>query len=302
MHRAINLAQRQANGKLILPVYDTGDTPEGAARAAVDAVGKGASVILGPVFGPQMVSVAAAVGSTIPIISFSNSTPPPGGLVFTFGITPSQSVSAILQYARSRGVRRIAVLGSGSHWSKQGIRAAEQIAPEIELQLSSASPPIGLAPSGLMAALRAASGALPDAVLLTGEAIQFASYAGLLQSNGVQVLGTIQALSTSRTDFRVTEGAWLSGLDPNAFDSFVQTFGSAESPGMIAALAYDAARFMAILSQEGELTRQRLLASAGFRGVTGAVGFREDGRCVRELAIVTIAGGRMLAVSRRVAL
>lgn len=158
MQRATRLAQSGSDEKTAFPLFDTSDTSEGAAKAAAAAMAAGAGIILGPVFGRQIQAVSAAAAGRVPIVSFSNSNAAPGSGVFTFGITPSQSVSAILQYARARGVRRFSVLGTGSGWSEQGKRAAERLAPEIGLQLVD-------------------PGSSPDAALLTGDGAQFAAYA-----------------------------------------------------------------------------------------------------------------------------
>jgi ABC-type branched-subunit amino acid transport system substrate-binding protein len=284
MQRAVHLAQSGGDGKTAFPLFDTGDTPEGAAKAATAAIEAGAGIILGPVFGRQMQAVSAAVAGRAPIVSFSNSNAAPGSGVFTFGITPSQSVSAILQYARGRGVRRFALVGTGSGWSEQAKRAAERLAPEIGLQLVEAS-------------------AAPDAALLTGDAAQFAASAPALRASGVQLLGTLQAMNQA-TGAEALEGAWLAAPDPAAFAVFAESYrrsGGAEA-GAIAALAYDAARIVQTLSSTGKLNQAGLLDTAGFPGVTGAVRFRPDGRCVRELAILVATSGAFRAVGSKAGL
>jgi ABC-type branched-subunit amino acid transport system substrate-binding protein len=298
MQRATRLAQSGGFEKAAFPLFDTSDTPEAAGRAAATAVAQGAAVILGPVFARQMQPVGAAAANRVPVISFSNSPAPPDSGIFTFGITPSQSVSAILQYGRGRGVRRIAVIGTGTAWSDQGKRAAQRLAPEIGVQIMDA--PAVPAGADILQALRISG--LPDAALLTGGPAEAAALAPGLQANGVQVLATLQAIGPAAG--AGLEGAWLSAPDPAAFGTFAEAYGRAgeAAPGAIAALAFDAARIVETLNSAGKLNREGLLAPAGFSGVTGSVRFMPDGRCVRELAILVVNSGTMRAVARKAGL
>lgn len=298
MQRASGLAQSAGNEKTLLPLFDTSDTPEAAAAAAAKAIGQGAPAILGPVFAAQMAAVAAAVAARAPIVSFSNSPAPAGSGIFSFGITASQSVSAILQYARARGVRRVALTGSGSAWSAEAKRAAQRLAPEIGLTVVDVPALDGR--SDALQVLQGAAGGLPDAALLTGGPADFAAIAQPLQRGGVQVLGTLQALDQSPAGKAALEGAWLSAPDPAAFARFAAAYGpSGKPPGLIAALAYDAARIAGELAAAGTLNREGLLRPAGFGGIAGAVRFRADGRCIRELAIGTMAAGVLKTVARK---
>lgn len=296
MHRSTRLAQSAAEGKTAFTLFDTGDSAEGAGNAAAQAVAEGAAFILGPLFGRQIPAVAAAVGGRVPVISFSNDSAPPRPSVFTFGITPSQSVSAVLQYARGRGVRRVAVIGAGTPWSEQSRAAAQRLATEIGLQL------IDAPGSNTIEALQAMG--LPDAALLTGGPQQIAALAPDLETSGVQVLATLSAFDRSAAGRAALEGVWLSAPDPASLERFAQasTSPGGSTPGLIAALAYDAARIAEDLTTDGTLNASDLLRPAGFEGVGGAVRFMPDGRCVRELTILVCTSGTFRDVGRRVGL
>ncbi len=303
MQRAMGLAQSAGDGKTPLRLFDTGETAETAVKAAATAVSEGAAIILGPLLAGQVAPVAAAVGNAVPVISFSNSMAALGSGAFVFGITPSQSVSTILQYARARGVRRLALVGGASSWSQQGLKAAARLVPEIGLQLVDV-PGIALAGADILQLLGKTDRGLPDAVLLTGGVEQFAAQAQLLQQSGVQVLGTVQALDQRPAGLAALEGVWISAPDPAAFARFAQDYRAVDAapPGPIAALAFDAVRIVSTLAEAGQLSRDGLLRQAGFPGVAGAVRFRPDGRCVRELAILTVASGALMKVGRRAGL
>ena len=166
MQLATRLAHSEQDGNPPAS-HDSGDDPEAAGKAAAEAVRGGAAMILGPVFGPQLPAVAAATNGGIPIVSFSNSGAPPSAQTFLFGITPSQSVSAIVQYARGRGVRRIAVIGDGSEWSERAQGAARRLATEIGVELVQPAA-AGASGAALLESLSAAG--LPDAALFTTSA------------------------------------------------------------------------------------------------------------------------------------
>ena len=282
MQRATGLAQSGGDEKARIALFDTDATAEGAAKAAASAAAQAPAVVLGPLFARQLPSVAGAIGATVPIIAFSNNIGARDARTFEFGITPSQSVSAVLQYARASGVRRVALVGAANDWSRQAERAAQRLASEIGLQLVTT--------------------AAADAVLLTGGGAEFAAEAAPFQKAGTQVLGTLQALDGAPG--AALEGAWISAPDPTAFAKFADAYRAAagSEPGVIAALAYDAATLVRSLAEAGRLNRDGLLAAAGFPGVAGAVRFRPDGRCVRELAIVTSASGTLKVLGRKAGL
>ncbi len=304
MQRATGLAQSGSDGKAVVKLFDTDGSAEGAARAAALAERSGAAAILGPLFGHQVRSVAAAVGDAVPIIAFSNNLTARVGQSFEFGITPSQSVSAVLQYAQTGGARRVALIGAGTGWSEQARKAAQRIAPEVGLQLVDVSTPGDGGGPDLVQAVRRAAGGAPDAALLTGGGPRFAAQAQALQRSGVQVLGTLQAMNQSSPALASLEGVWLSTPDPARFAEFAQLYraSAGKEPGVIAALAFDAARIVDTLAQKGRLNREGLLSSTGFPATTGAVRFRDDGRCVRELAIVTVSSGRLQTLARKAGL
>ncbi len=304
MQRAAGLAQSGSDGKAVIKLFDTDASAESAGKAAALAARSGAAAILGPLFGHQVRSVAAAVPGAVPIIAFSNNLGARDGRSFEFGITPSQSVSAVLQYAGARGARRIALIGAGTEWSEQARKAAQRIAPEIGLQLMDVAQPGRAGGADLVQAVRRAAGGAPDAVLLTSGGAEFAAQAQALRGNGMQVLGTLRALNHSSAALSSLEGVWLSTADPARFAEFAAAYraSAGAEPGVIAALAFDAARIVDTLARTGRLNREGLLSSAGFPGIAGAVRFRNDGRCVRELAIVTVSSGTLKTLARKAGL
>jgi hypothetical protein len=138
---ALGLSMRQgvllADSGPELTAYDTGGTPEGAALAARNALKAKAAMILGPVTAEELNAVSAEVARRVPVIAFTNNAVARGPGSFVFGITPAQVTSAVLRYARSRGVRSVVVVDDGSPWSVAAALAAGKMQGEVGLDVRS---------------------------------------------------------------------------------------------------------------------------------------------------------------------
>src|SRR5690349_19256764 len=72
---------------------DTGGTPDGAAKAANEAIAGGAGLILGPLTSAETAPVASvARGAGVPVLAFTNDAAQAQPGVWTLGITPTQQV------------------------------------------------------------------------------------------------------------------------------------------------------------------------------------------------------------------
>lgn len=269
----------------MLNVIDTQGTPAGAARAARAALKAGAPVILGPLSAAEAQAVAGSAAGRVPVVAFTNdgTVRVPG--TFVFGITASQATSAILGYARSRGVRRVLVVGDGSPWSSASIAAAMVAQGELGLSVET----VTLAAGGALPAIPTP----PDAVFVPGGSATVLAAARNLRESGVQLLATVQGLDHRPDAIAALEGAWIASPDPDRFGTFAAAFTARNGgrPGAIAALAFDAANIARTLRQSDALTREGLLSEKGFDCVTGAVRFRSDGSCARNFAILVPATG-----------
>ena len=144
MQSAAMLAKITANGlDGDLIVLDTGGSAQGAASAAAQAMKRGAAIILGPIFADEVRAAAAAVAGKVPLIAFTNDSGVQGSGAHVFGITASQSTTAVLRYARSRGVRRVIVIGDGSPWSNAAGAAATGLAGRDRYRRSDSRPAAG---------------------------------------------------------------------------------------------------------------------------------------------------------------
>lgn len=263
-------------------VLDTGGTAEGAAAAARQAIKRGARIILGPLYSAETAAVVAAVGSTFPVLSFSNDESLMGGGAVLLGVTASQSVSAVLAYARRRGVRRVVAFGGTSAWSRQGLAAAQRAKDVLGIDLALLPAPL-LAGQTLVGALRqAGKGDLPDALLVTDGAAELIAAARAVDGSGVQLLVT-----EAVPDAAAIAGAWLAASNPAEIAEFANRYQArfGAMPGSLAALAYDGATIVRSLQNGGTVDRAAL-TTASSSAITGAIRFHPDGSATRELAIL----------------
>lgn len=267
MQRAALLAEKDVGA---LPIFDSAG---GAAAAAALAVRRGAKLILGPVFTEEVRPVLAAVAGRAPVLSFSNDAGLRESGAFLLGVSADQLVTAVLGYARGRGIRTVAVAAADTGWTAQAAAVAESLQGGLGLTVRR------LAQGETLTADTA------DALLAPEGGDAFLAAAQMARAAGVQLLGTVQALDYRPAALAAAEGAWLAAPDPDGFAAFADAYAgsSGVAPGLLAGLAYDATMIAARIGAGG---RAALLSPTGFPGVTGAVRFRADGSAARRLAIL----------------
>jgi ABC-type branched-subunit amino acid transport system substrate-binding protein len=92
-----------------LTSYDTAAL--GAGGAANRALTDGAQLILGPLLAGDAAAVkAAADAKGVTMLSFSNDAGIAGGRLYVLGFQPAQSVSRVVEFAGSKGMKRFAAL------------------------------------------------------------------------------------------------------------------------------------------------------------------------------------------------
>lgn len=286
------IAAKDNDGELL--VLDTAGTPAGAAEAARQALAKGAGIVLGPLFSDEAAAAAAQIGGKVPVVAFTNNIGAKLSGAHVFGITPSQSTTAVLRYARTRGVRDLLVIGDGADWSNAVRAAALNSQGELGMDVRALDVRDGQPLPD--------AGQVPAAVLIPGGGPELLAAAKNLRGLGVQLLATMQGLDYRPVALEALDGAWLSSVDPESFADFSSAYEarSGGNPGAIAALAYDATMIAEKLRAADRLDRAGLLDPAGFDCITGPVRFRTDGSCARQFAIVVAGpdGYEKVAVSQ----
>ena len=110
MLRAAKLALDAPDAPRLI-AKDTGGTPDGAARAASEAIGAGAGLILGPLTSAETAAVApVAREAGIAVLAFTNDPAQAQPGVWTLGITPIQQVRRLVDVAQGSGKSRFSAL------------------------------------------------------------------------------------------------------------------------------------------------------------------------------------------------
>lgn len=296
MARSASLVAAAGRDAGATPVFDTSDTAEGARAAAREALNGGAKMLLGPLRGDQTPAVLGEAGS-VPVVTFSNDDRLAAQGAFVMGLTPAQSVATTFSYARARGLRRMAVVGRPGPLGEATALAAREIAAAGGLSLTAVL--LRRDASGIAAELRAASGgASPDAVFIPDGGEALVGFSGALAGSGPRLLGGVQWGVLDVAGVPSLEEAWFAAPPPNSFVPFLDRFEAEfeEPAGIVAALGHDAALTAALLGNERRMSRAGLTRDEGFAGVLGRYRFLEDGRCQRDLAVLTIENGQIVTI------
>ncbi len=289
MAHAARLAA-EGRGGGALPTFDTSDTGEGAAAAARAAIAGGARLLLGPLRAEQTPAVLAVAGQ-VPVVTFSNDEALTAQGAFVLGITPMQSAAAILSYVQAQGLTRVAVAARDTPFGRASAEAVRALAPAAGVTVTGVALQDPGAP-GLAAALQQGAEA-PQAVYLPEGGETLAAFARSLRGSTTQLLGSVQwGLGEVSTNPDLA-GAWFAAAPPDLFLPFSDRFAAAygEVPGLIAALGHDAALMAVSLAGARGLNRRGLTRKGGFTGALGPFRFEKDGRCVRDLVVMTVDGG-----------
>lgn len=285
MKQAAMLAQiNQKADAAALITLDTGSTGKGASAQAMAAIRRGVAMLIGPLTAGEANAAGAANAGRVPMIALTNDPASRAAGTQIFGITPGQLTSAVLRYARQRGVRRVLVIGDGSAWSVASAAAATVLRAELGIELSAIDVMAGQP--------LPAAGEMPDAVLLPSSNDRALAAARQLQASGVQLLTTMQGLDYRPEALAALKGAWLASIDPDTFSGFASAYEARHggNPGAVAALTYDATTIALRLKAAGPIGQNALFDPTGFDCITGPVRFRTDGSCARQFAILVGTG------------
>ena len=296
MARAASLVVPGRGGASATPIYDTEDTVEGATVAARTAIDGGARMLFGPLRGDRTPAVLAEAGR-VPVVTFSNDDRLAARGAFVMGLTPAQSVATAFSYARAQGVQRVALVARPGPLGDASAEAARALAVAGGLTLTSVL--LRERAGGVTEALRSdGGGSLPDAVFLPDGGASLVAFADALSGSGVQLMGGVQWGVQDVADVSSLAGAWFASPPPARFlpflDAFQARFG--EAAGIVTALGHDAALTAALLGNGRALGRAGLTREEGFDGVLGKFRFLADGRCQRDLAVLTVQDGAVVAI------
>ena len=297
------------NDNITLVLKDTGSSVQAAAAAAQQAVGEGASLILGPLRADQ-VSAAGSVARSagIPLIGFSNNSGAAQPGVYLLNVLPESEAKRSLGYAKSINKRAFAGIFPNSDYGRIQRSAFTQAASELGLRV------VGVYSFGSEAEARSTveqvapllQAGQVDTLFLPDRAT--APSFGVLFEEAKVAGGAIQIIGSAdwNGDQAIMNTPWLAGgLYPAVDDTGYQAllplyqgkFGGTPHP--FVTLAYTAVVLATVSSLSmgtPRYDRAQLTTPGGFNGRDGVFRFLQDGRSEYALVIkkVTVGGAQLV--------
>lgn len=313
LENAARLAMADLNGvEIDLRVYDTAGDASIAQAAALQAVGDGAKIILGPVrSGPSNAVGVALAGKGVNVLSFSNNSSIAGGNVFVLGPTFENSANRMAEFAARNGKTNILTVHAQNVAGEAG-RSAIENALAYNGAGNAGAVAYEFSQQGVVNAVAdvrdAAEDSGADALFLasnTSGALPLLSQ--LLPEAGVdpeevQYIGlTRWDIPAQTLDLPGVQGGWFAMPDPALNSQFRDRYAVAygTTPHPIGGLAYDGIAAIGALVSQGNsdaLTTSALTQGAGFQGVNGVFRLRADGTNERGLAVATIRDKQVVII------
>lgn len=286
----------------------TYDTSGGAAAAANQAMQEGNKLILGPLLTSDVAAVAGvAHRAQVPLITFGNDPSVARRGVFVMGATIDSSVLRVVEYARSRGVTRFALLAPKGNQG-EAVAAAYGAAVRASGGVLTASDSYDRGNNSVLSAaarLKAKGGF--QAVLIADTAGVAGQAASRLKARGAaspRILGTdLWSGDPAASSTPVLRGAWFATLSDGRYRQFSTSYQSrfGAAPYRLATIGYDAVLLTVRIAREWRIGTPfpvaRLADQGGFLGLDGPFRFSASGIAERALEVRQTRAGGVTIVS-----
>jgi branched-chain amino acid transport system substrate-binding protein len=285
------------NRSILLMTADEG-SPDQAGAAARKLLAEGAEVIVGPLFGPSVATVAPiARDRGVPVLAFSTERSVAGNGVYLLSFLPQNEVRRVVTYAASQGHQNFAAMVPQTAYGDvvasaftDAVKSADATGVDVEHFTPDTA--------AVMAPAAAVAKSNADAILIAQGGGVLRAIAPSLAFNGldpakVKLLGTGLWDDAGISREQSLDGGWFAAPEPNADSGFIQKYRNVygATPPQLASLAYDAISLVALLSQGQPYHRYipaTLMDPNGFAGVDGIFRFNTDGTSERGLAILEV--------------
>lgn len=281
----------------------TYDTAGGAAAAATQAMRDGNRLILGPLAGDDVHAVSAvARAAKVPLITYANDPQVAAPDVFVLGTTQDSAILRVVEFAKSKGMTRFALLAPKGEFGTRATAAYTDAVRTAGGRLVASDSYERGNNSVLSAAARLKAKGGFQAVLIADTPKIAAQAATRLR--GIKLLGTDlwsgDPLASSSPALR---GAWFAALSDGRYRQFAGSyqarFGAA--PYRQATLGYDSVLLTVRIARDWRLGSPfpiaRLTDRGGFLGLDGPFRFSADGLSQRALEVRETRAGGVTIVS-----
>lgn len=301
---SIQLALHDARGgaAVELVARDTAGTPEGARRAADSALQAGANVLIGPLLGSEVPTVAEiARPRGIPVLSLTNNAAVASPGVYALGLLPRTQVERLVAYARGKGARRYVLVAPSNAYGDVVEDAARTTLAGAGGELVAVER-YADSMNGVSAAVKKASGARGmDALILAGFGDSLLMASTFVPYYDVDLKQThLLVVTAGWDDPRLQEeaalfGGYMAAPISDRRTQFASRFRQAynrDAPS-IASLGYDAAALAVAVIRESntaDLT-PGITNPSGFEGYDGVFRLRTDGINQRLLPVLQFQRG-----------
>ncbi|WP_114228783.1 MULTISPECIES: penicillin-binding protein activator [Sphingomonas] len=298
---AARLALADSGGDALdLTVYNTAEA--GASAAAQRALASGAGLILGPLLGDQVRTVAPLAGRAgVPVLAFSNDERAAGNGTFILGVVPGQAVARVIGEARRQGVSRFAALVPQTTYGERASEGLDRAVGQSGGRLTGLARYATLAEA--RAGLRRLNAAGYDALLIVDDGRTAAALAPAV-APGARILGP-DLWAGERALGRVPRlrGALFAAPLDSRFGQFASRYKArfGAVPPRLASLGYDSVLLTVRAARQWAPGRRFPLRSLtddeGFVGVDGVFRFTRSGVAERGLEVrqVTATGSQLVS-------
>ena len=290
---------------LRITTYDTADDAGAAARRAVS---EGNELIIGPLMGGNVADVVAqARPAGIPLIALSNDVSIASPDVYLMGLSPSQSVPRVVEFARGQGARDYGALVPDGEYGRQAELALIEALRDIGGSLVATERYSRNDGSAASAARRLRARGGFDTVLIA-DSPRLAIVAAAELRDGVRgprLLGTeLWSGESALPEAGVMDGARFAALSDARYRRFSESYRNrfGNSPYRISTLGYDSV-LLALRVAGGDwrpgtpFPTRELASQGGFLGLDGAFRFRPNGTAQRALEVREVRDGQVVVVS-----
>ncbi|MBV8549281.1 MAG: penicillin-binding protein activator [Alphaproteobacteria bacterium] len=279
---------------------DTGNTEDGALKAAQDAVANGAQLIIGPLFASQIQVVRqTALSANISVMPLSTDTSLASANTYVMGFAPEQQVTRIITFAAQHGGRQYAALVPNTPYGHLVAAAFQQAVVQNGGTVAGLESYDPSTDAGLPQALQNLSmhNATIDTLFLPESGNELARLSGPLTTAGfdpqrVHRIGTgLWDVVGLAQQVPFLQGAWYAASEPATRGRFITGYSTTygQEPPRLASLAYDATALAAVLSRRNNgFTTASLTNPNGFAGLDGIFRLNPDGHVERGLAILQV--------------
>lgn len=275
------------------------DTAQGAHLAAQKALDEGAELLLGPVFAPEVAKIKPLLATRkVNLICFSTDQTVAGQGAYVLGFLPSQQIERILDYAKEKGLTKVAALTPQDQYGKLIDQTLKRLETQGKMQL------VGITHydkgdllegnpgnTRLLEEVTTYKSQGVEALLIPEGGENLALLMRLLGPQGhIKILGSGQWDTPETLHVPGLEGALFASTSPEGRENFETRFQKSygHPPPRIAGLAYDAIALAMALADKGYAT-ENLTFSQGFAGTEGLFRLMPQGLNERGLAVLEVS-------------